>query len=337
MAPIPVSTIEPAILKVEDLKTEFHTSEGILRAVDGVSFKVKKGQVLGLVGESGCGKTVTALSVMRLIPQPPGKIAAGRVFFNGKDLLALPESQMRPFRGKRLAMVFQEPMTSLNPVFTIGNQIGEMLRLHLKMSRSEAQDRTVELLNLVGIPAPEQRVKEYPHQLSGGMRQRVMIAMAISCNPDVIFADEPTTALDVTIQAQILALLEELRGRMGLALVLISHDLGVIAEVAHEVAIMYAGRIVESATTEELFSNPLHPYTQGLLASLPRFDHAGARRERLSAIPGSVPRLLELPRGCKFEPRCGFAFDRCREEPPLEELAPDHWVRCWWAKEKVVP
>lgn len=334
MTPISVTAAQEAILKVEDLTTEFHTQEGILRAVDGVSFKVKKGQVLGLVGESGCGKTVTALSVMRLIPQPPGKIAGGRVFFNGKDLLTIPESQMRPFRGKRLAMVFQEPMTSLNPVFTIGNQIGEMLRLHLKMSRSEARDRTVELLNLVGIPAPEQRVKEYPHQLSGGMRQRVMIAMAISCSPDVIFADEPTTALDVTIQAQILALLEELRGRMGLALVLISHDLGVIAEVAHEVAIMYAGRIVESATTEELFSNPLHPYTRGLLSSLPRFDHAGARRERLSAIPGSVPKLLELPQGCKFEPRCGFAFDRCREEPPLEELSPGHWVRCWWAEKE---
>lgn len=337
MAPISVSPVESAILKVEDLTTEFHTQEGILRAVDGVSLKVKKGRVLGLVGESGCGKTVTALSVMRLIPEPPGKIVAGRVLFNDQDLLTLPESQMRPFRGKRLAMVFQEPMTSLNPVFTIGNQIGEMLRLHLSMSRSEAQDRTVELLNLVGIPVPEQRVKEYPHQLSGGMRQRVMIAMAISCSPDVIFADEPTTALDVTIQAQILALLEELRERMGLALVLISHDLGMIAEVAHEVAIMYAGRIVESATTEELFSNPLHPYTQGLLASLPRFDRGGARRGRLSAIPGSVPKLSELPVGCKFEPRCGFAFDRCMEEPLLEELSPGHWVRCWWAKEKVVP
>jgi peptide/nickel transport system ATP-binding protein/oligopeptide transport system ATP-binding protein len=335
MTAVQANPIEQTVLKVENLITEFHTSEGVLRAVDGVSFGVKKGRVLGLVGESGCGKTVTALSIMRLVPSPPGKIATGRVIFNGKDLITLPESEMRSFRGKRLAMVFQEPMTSLNPVFTVGDQIQEMLKLHLHMTKTEARDRTVELLSLVGIPSPKQRAKDYPHQLSGGMRQRVMIAMAISCNPDVIFADEPTTALDVTIQAQILALMEELRERLGLSLVLISHDLGVIAEVAHEVAIMYAGRIVEYTTTEELFTHPLHPYTQGLLSSLPRFDRSGARRERLQAIPGSVPKLLELPSGCKFEPRCVHAFDRCREEPALEELAPGHWVRCWWAEEQV--
>lgn len=326
--------VESVILKVDGLKTVFETSEGTLRAVDGVNFEVKKGRVLGLVGESGCGKTLTALSIMRLIPQPPGRIVAGRVLFKGTDLLTLTESQMRLFRGKNLSMVFQEPMTSLNPVFTIGNQIGEMLRLHLKMSRKEAWERTIELLSLVGIPSPQQRVKEYPHQLSGGMRQRVMIAMAISCNPDVVFADEPTTALDVTIQAQILALLDELRQRLGMALVLISHDLGVIAEMVHEVAIMYAGRIVETAETKDLFENPLHPYTQGLLASLPRFDQGGPRHKRLQAIPGTVPKLQELPMGCKFEPRCGYAFARCQEEPPLEELYPGHWVRCWWAKDK---
>jgi peptide/nickel transport system ATP-binding protein len=335
MTALPTTPVEKTVLSVEHLITQFHTPEGVLRAVDDVSFSVRKGKVLGLVGESGCGKTVTALSVMRLVSSPPGKIMSGRVLFNGKDLLALPESEMRSYRGKRIAMIFQEPMTSLNPVFTIGDQIQEMLRLHLRTSKSEAQNRTVELLNLVGIPSPRQRSKDYPHQLSGGMRQRVMIAMAISCNPEVIFADEPTTALDVTIQAQILALLEELLQRLGLALVLISHDLGVIAEVAHEVAIMYAGRIVEHAATDTLFSNPLHPYTQGLLSSLPRFDRSGTRRERLQAIPGAVPTLQELPVGCKFGPRCVHAFDRCQEEPPLEELERNHGVRCWWSKEQV--
>ena len=336
MTPTLSRPVESVVLKVEGLKTVFHTSDGVLPAVDHVSFTVKKGRTLGLVGESGCGKTVTALSVMRLISQPPGKIVAGRAFFNGTDILTLTESQMRLLRGKKLAMIFQEPMTSLNPVFTVGNQIGEMLRLHLKMSRREAIERTIELLDLVGIPSPRQRIKEYPHQLSGGMRQRIMIAMSISCNPDIVFADEPTTALDVTIQAQILALLEELQHRLKMALVLISHDLGVIAEMAHEVAIMYAGRIIEYAETQALFENPLHPYTQGLLASLPRFDQDRPKHKRLQTIPGTVPKLQELPKGCKFEPRCSLAFDRCHEEPPLEELYPGHWVQCWWAKNQVV-
>lgn len=321
-----------AILRIKNLKTQFHTSEGVVQAVDGIDLTVRQRTVLGLVGESGSGKTVTALSVMRLIPQPPGKIISGEVLFDGVDLLTLKESEMQKVRGKRIAMVFQEPMTSLNPVFTIGNQISEMPRLHLKMSRRDAIHRTVELLELVGIPSANRRVNEYPHQLSGGMRQRVMIAMAISCNPEIVMADEPTTALDVTIQAQILVLLEELRQRLGMAMVLISHDLGVIAETAHEVAIMYAGRIVEQAGTEELFANPLHPYTQGLLTSLPRFDKAGTRPKRLTAIPGTVPKLFELAPGCKFTPRCGVAIARCsQEEPPLKEIRPGHWVRCWVA------
>jgi peptide/nickel transport system ATP-binding protein len=333
---MPSLSSEPTVLKVEGLSTEFHTSDGVLPAVDGISFEVKKGRVLGLVGESGCGKTMTALSVIRLIPQPPGRIVSGRAVFNGTDLLSLSEKEMRSYRGKHLSMIFQEPMTSLNPVFTVGNQIGEMLRLHLKMSKKQALERCVELLNLVGIPSPHQRAKEYPHQLSGGMRQRVMIAMAISCDPELVFADEPTTALDVTIQAQILSLLESLRTRLGMTMVLISHDLGVIAEMADEVAIMYAGRIVEHATTQELFRNPLHPYTQGLLASLPRFAEKSDRRMRLQAIPGTVPKLSDLPAGCKFEPRCTHAFDRCGVEPALDEMAPGHWVSCWWAKEKAV-
>jgi oligopeptide/dipeptide ABC transporter ATP-binding protein len=325
-------TVNSAVLSIKNLKTQFHTAEGVVRAVDGIDLTVRSGKVLGVVGESGSGKSVTALSVMRLIPQPPGKIVAGEVLFNGVDLLTLKENEMQKIRGKRIAMIFQEPMTSLNPVFTIGNQISEMLRLHLKMSRKDARHRTIELLDLVGIPSSDRRVDDYPHQLSGGMRQRVMIAMAISCNPEIIFADEPTTALDVTIQAQILVLLDELRKRLGMALVLISHDLGVIAEVAHEVAIMYAGRIVEEADTEELFAHPLHPYTQGLLASLPRFDKAGARRERLKAIPGTVPKMTENLHGCTFTPRCGVAIPRCsQEEPSLKEIRPGHRVRCWVA------
>jgi oligopeptide/dipeptide ABC transporter ATP-binding protein len=324
--------VNPAVLSIKNLKTQFHTAEGVVRAVDGIDLTVRSGTVLGVVGESGSGKSVTALSVMRLIPQPPGKIVSGQVLFNGADLLTLKENEMRTIRGKRIAMIFQEPMTSLNPVFTIGDQISEMLRLHLKMSRKDARHRTIELLDLVGIPSADRRVDDYPHQLSGGMRQRVMIAMAISCNPEIVFADEPTTALDVTIQAQILVLLEELRKRLGMSLVLISHDLGVIAEVAHEVAIMYAGRIVEEADTEELFAHPLHPYTQGLLASLPRFDKAGGRRERLQAIPGTVPKMTEDLPGCKFTPRCGVAIPRCsQEEPPLKEIRPGHRVRCWVA------
>jgi len=324
--------VQSAILRIRNLKTEFHTPEGVVRAVDGVDLTVREGTVLGLVGESGSGKTVTILSLLRLIPRPPGRIASGQVLFHDIDLLTLEENEMRRIRGKRIAMIFQEPMTSLNPVFTIGTQISEMLLLHQGMTRLAALQRTIELLELVGIPSADKRVKEYPHQLSGGMRQRVMIAMAISCNPELILADEPTTALDVTIQAQILVLLEKLRENLGMAMILVSHDLGVIAQVAHEVAIMYAGRIVETAKTGELFEHPLHPYTQGLMASLPHFDLTGKRQQRLMAIPGTVPKLSDLPSGCKFTPRCGFAIPHCtQEEPPLKELRPGHQVRCWVA------
>ncbi|HEY5649349.1 MAG TPA: ABC transporter ATP-binding protein [Nitrospiria bacterium] len=322
----------PSILQINNLKTRFHTSEGILPAVDGVSFAVEPGKVLGLVGESGSGKTVTALSVMRLIPDPPGRITGGEVLFDNQDLLAIPDEEMRRVRGRRISMIFQEPMTSLNPVFTVGNQISEMLRLHLNMSRKEALDRSIELLNRVGIPSASRRVAEYPHQLSGGMRQRVMIAMAISCNPEVVFADEPTTALDVTIQAQILVLLQKLREQLGMAMVLISHDLGVIAETADEVAIMYAGKIVETADTKKLYAAPAHPYTKGLLASIPHFDETGKRKGRLTTIPGTVPKLSELPAGCKFAPRCPEAVERCLiEDPPLKEIEAGHTARCWVA------
>jgi len=317
------------ILQVSGLKTSFFTSEGIVNAVSGIDFDVKRGKVLGLVGESGCGKTVTALSIMRLVPDPPGRVVSGKV----TDLLTLTEKQMQSIRGRRISMIFQEPTTSLNPVFTAGNQIMEMLQHHLGMDKRKALERSIELLAQVGIPSPEQRVHEYPHQLSGGMRQRVMIAMAISCHPDLVIADEPTTALDVTIQAQILNLLKRLREELGMAMILISHDLGVIAEVADEVAIMYAGRIVEHTSKEELFENPLHPYTQGLLASLPRFDQTGEahkRRERLKAISGTVPRLSDLPSGCTFHPRCPIAVEVCqKEEPELLEVSPNHKVRCW--------
>jgi oligopeptide/dipeptide ABC transporter ATP-binding protein len=315
------------LLRVNNLRTYFDGSGGLVRAVDGVDFEVDRGKVLGIVGESGCGKSVTALSVMRLIPHPPGRIVSGEVLLKGEDLLKKTEAEMRSVRGKQIAMIFQEPMTSLNPVLTIGEQIGEMLRLHLKLSRRAALDRAGELLDWVGIPSPRERVKDYPHQLSGGMRQRVMIAMSISCQPDLIFADEPTTALDVTIQAQILNLLERLREQLGMALVLITHDLGVVAEVADEVTVMYAGKVVERAPTPSLFDDPRHPYTRGLLASLPAFAKAG---ERLHAIPGSVPRPDELPKGCRFSTRCPVVIDRCPdEEPPLVEVAPRHWAACW--------
>ncbi len=318
-----------SILQVVNLVTEFQTPRGPLKAVEGINFQVERGKVVGIVGESGCGKSVTALSIMRLIPTPSGRIKGGQILFKGTDLLTLREKEMQKIRGKQIAMIFQEPMTSLNPVFTIGNQITEMLRLHLHLGRSEANQRAVELLQLVGIPVPERRIKEYPHQLSGGMRQRVMIAMAISCNPELIIADEPTTALDVTIQAQILALLQDLRQRLGMAMILISHDLGVIAEVAEEVAIMYAGRIVEYTKTEALFATPRHPYTKGLLDSLPRFEN-GEPGKRLRAITGTVPKLTDLPEGCKFAPRCSWAWDLChQQEPDLMERAPGHQSRCW--------
>ncbi len=320
----------PPLLQINELRTVFHTGRGLVRAVDGVSLSVERGRTLGIVGESGCGKSVTALSVLRLIPDPPGEIAGGEILFDGVSLLKLSEKQIRAVRGRRIAMIFQEPMTSLNPVFTVGEQIAEMLRLHMKMGRRQAMDRAAELLGQVGIPSPEQRVRDYPHQMSGGMRQRVMIAMAISCGPDLLLADEPTTALDVTIQAQILALLKDLKDRLKMALVLVSHDLGVIAQVADDVAVMYAGRVVEYAPTEELFARPLHPYTKGLLASLPAFRAGEVKRRRLAAIPGSVPDPADLPKGCTFTPRCGVAVERCPlEEPSLITKHGNHAIRCW--------
>lgn len=325
------------LLDIKDLKVEFRTAEGVFKAVDGVSLSLNRGRVLGLVGESGCGKTMTALSILRLVPSPPGRITGGVIRFDGQDLLGLDERALRAVRGRRIAMVFQEPSTALNPVLTVGEQVAEMLRVHLNMSRAAAWARTVELLQLVGIPSPDRRARDYPHQLSGGMRQRVMIAMAVACSPDLLIADEPTTALDVTIQAQILALLDDLRQRLRMAMILISHDLGVIAETADEVAIMYAGRIVESAPTETLFSRPLHPYTIGLMHSLPRFDglHQG-NRGRLQAIPGMVPSLARLPAGCTFHPRCGQMMDHCHTRAPaLLEAEPGHLVHCWLHQPRV--
>jgi len=314
-----------ALLAVRDLRTSFFLEDGEARAVDGVSFSLDAGRVLGLVGESGCGKSVTALSLMRLVP-PPGRIVAGEVRFDGRDLLPIAEAEMRTVRGAGIAMVFQEPMTSLNPVFTVGNQIAEAVRLHRPVSRREAWARAVELLGEVGIPDPAVRARAYPHQLSGGMRQRVMIAMAISCEPRVLIADEPTTALDVTIQAEILDLLGELRQRRGMALLLITHDLGVVAQQADEVAIMYAGRIVERASVLEIFDRPLHPYTQALFRSIPG---VGGRRERLQPIPGQVPDLLRLPSGCTFRDRCERVIDECATVvPPLEAKARAHTAAC---------
>lgn len=315
------------LLKVDKLSTHFFTSEGVLPAVDNVSFSVEKGKILGIVGESGCGKSVTGLSIMRLVP-PPGKIVSGEIIFDGRNLLTLTNEEIRKLRGDRITMVFQDPMTSLNPVFTIGNQIAEILRTHKGFKRSGAMEEAGALLHRVGIPDPDRRIREYPHQLSGGMRQRVMIAMAVACNPSLIIADEPTTALDVTIQAQILRLLKSLVGSLNTALILISHDLGVIAETADEVAVMYAGKIVEHTVTQELFANPLHPYTIGLLDSIPRFDDQ--RGQKLRAIQGFVPRLSELPDGCKFSPRCKYIIERCRmEDPDLVDAGSGHLVRCW--------
>ncbi len=320
---------ENQLLRVRDLRTYFYTEEGVGRAVDGVSFELDRGQTLGLVGESGCGKSVSALSVMRLVPEPPGKIESGQILLKGRNLLELEEDDMCAIRGDDVAMIFQEPMTSLNPVLTCGYQIVEAVILHQKVSKQEARNRAIEMLKMVGIPAPEQRIDDYPHQLSGGMRQRVMIAMALSCNPDLLIADEPTTALDVTIQAQIIDLLERLQEDLSMAILLITHDLGVIAEAADRIAVMYAGKIVEYATTEKLFDNPAHPYAEGLLQSIPRLDQ---RRDRLVIIPGMVPDARYFSRGCRFSPRCPLADDHCREEEPqLLELEEGHWVSCWKA------
>ncbi len=319
-----------ALLEVQDLRTYFHTEEGIARAVDGVSWELRRGETLGLVGESGCGKSVSALSVMRLVPEPPGKIESGRILLRGRDLLELDEAGMCAIRGDDIAMVFQEPMTSLNPVLTCGYQIMEAVVLHQQVTRSEARRRAIEMLRKVGIPAPEQRIDEYPHQLSGGMRQRVMVAMALSCGPDVLIADEPTTALDVTIQAQILELLGRLQEEFHMAILLITHDLGVVAEMADRVAVMYAGQVVEHATAEQLFAHPTHPYTRGLLESIPRLDQA---RERLEIIAGTVPDARRFPSGCRFQPRCPLAEPRCEQAvPELEPVAEGHWSRCWKAE-----
>jgi len=322
------------LLTIRNLHTYFFTDEGVAKAVDGVDLELKEGGTLGVVGESGCGKSVTALSVMRLIPDPPGKITQGEILFGGTSLLDLSEAAMRKIRGRSISMIFQEPMTSLNPVFQIGDQISEVLRLHEGMSRKEAWDRSVEMLKLVGIPSPERRVQEYPHQLSGGMRQRAMIAMALACSPKLMIADEPTTALDVTIQAQILELINRLQKDKGMSVILITHNLGVIAETAQKVAVMYAGRIVEYAEVKPIFVNPMHPYTQGLLKSIPRLDEDHARKARLEAIPGLVPSLLELPPGCKFSNRCKYVFEKCVEEPQLIEAEPGHLVRCWLHEKK---
>ena len=316
------------LLRIDGLKTYFHTDEGIARAVDGVSYTIKAGETLGVVGESGSGKSVTALSVLQLLPMPPGKFEGGKVEFRGENLLEASEERMRHIRGNEIAMIFQEPMTALNPVFTVGNQIAETVMLHQGLDAAAARTRAIEMLRRVGIPAPEKRVDEYPHQLSGGMRQRVMIAMAMACDPALLIADEPTTALDVTIQAQILDLIKELQDAAGMSVLLITHDLGVVAETAHHVAVMYAGRVVEYATAEDLFSRPRHPYTIGLLRSLPDLATAG---ERLTTIPGIVPSATRFPSGCRFRTRCPLASDRCAEDVPmLAELpdSPGHTVAC---------
>ena len=323
-----------ALLEVEDLGTWFYTRQGIVKAVDGVDFQVASGETLAIVGESGCGKSMTALSLMRLIPDPPGRIVSGAVRLAGRDLLKLSEDEMRGVRGNEISMIFQEPMTSLNPVMTIGKQISEALILHRDMDRKQAMKRAIEMLELVRIPEPAQRAKEYPHQLSGGMRQRAMIAMALACNPKVLIADEPTTALDVTIQAQILELIVELQREFSAAVLLITHDLGVVAETAHRVIVMYAGRKVEEASVGELFARPLHPYTVGLMNSIPRLDlmrgQTDRSNERLQEIPGIVPPLFDLPSGCAFAPRCSRADDKCRSERPVyEEKQPGHWAACW--------
>ena len=321
------------ILELSGLRTHFFSREGVVRAVDGVSYHLNRRETLGVVGESGCGKSVTALSILRLIPDPPGRIVEGVIRFEGTDLLTLSEKKMRQIRGNEISMIFQEPMTSLNPVLTIGHQISEAIILHQKLSKSAAMEKSVEMLRLVHIPEAPRLVREYPHQLSGGMRQRVMIAMALSCNPKVLIADEPTTALDVTIQAQILELMLELQEKLGTAIILITHDLGVIAETAQRVVVMYAGKKVEEAPVAELFGEPCHPYTLGLMGSIPRMDRDSAESPggtRLQEIKGIVPSLYDLPPGCIFEPRCQYADDQCRAEyPPLEEKRPGHLAACW--------
>lgn len=317
-----------SLLRVEHLVTSFRTDRGVIRAVDDVSFAIKKGETVGLVGESGCGKSVTSLSILRLIQAPPGRIEPeSKIYFGNDDLVSMAEPEMRKIRGNRISMIFQEPMTSLNPVFTIGNQIGEVFRIHQGASKKEAREHAIAMLRLVKIPAPEQRIDEYPHQLSGGMRQRVMIAMALACRPELLIADEPTTALDVTIQAQILQLMADLQRELNMSILLITHDLGVVAEVCDQVIVMYAGRIVEQGSVEAIFRNPSHPYTRGLMNSIPRLGH---KQEYLPTIEGTVPSLANLPRGCRFQDRCSKVHDKCREqEPSLRSVMPRHDAACW--------
>jgi oligopeptide/dipeptide ABC transporter ATP-binding protein len=325
--PAPTHDGAAPLLEVSELRTHFATDDGEFRAVDGVTFTLFAGRTLGIVGESGCGKSVTALSIMGLVPQPPGRIAGGAVRFEGTDLIGLPAVQLRALRGNKISMIFQEPMTSLNPAFTIGDQIVEAILRHREVTPQEARERTIEMLRRVRIPAPEQRFKDYPHKLSGGMRQRVMIAMALACDPKLLIADEPTTALDVTVQAQILDLMRNLRNETGAAIMLITHDLGVIAEMAQEVVVMYAGKVVERAEVAAVFADPQHPYTVGLLGSIPKLQ---GEQDRLATIEGTMPSPLNPPEGCRFHPRCPFAVDACRvSEPPLSEVKPGHFSACW--------
>ena len=320
------------MLKIENLKVHFDTDDGVLYADDGVNLHIDRGETLGVVGESGCGKSVTAMTIMKLLPMPPGRIAAGQIWFEGQDLVQANEAVMRQLRAREIAMIFQEPMTSLNPVLSVGEQIAESLRLHEGLSNKQALAKAAEMLGLVNIPRPSQRVNDYPHQFSGGMRQRVMIAMALSCKPKLLIADEPTTALDVTIQAQILDLLNQLKSQMGMSIMLITHAMGVVAETAQRVVVMYAGRVVEEASVDDLFGSPSHPYTQGLIRSIPRIDLDSVHKQRLQAIPGLVPKLINPPIGCRFAPRCPHANERCAMEmPELRELTSGHKVACHYA------
>jgi oligopeptide/dipeptide ABC transporter ATP-binding protein len=319
------------LLKITDLKTYFYTYEGVVKAVNGVNLEIKEGHTLGLVGESGCGKSVTALSIMRLIPDPPGKIVEGQILFEGIDLTKLSEKEMRKVRGKKISMIFQEPMTSLDPMFTIGHGIIEVLKLHQGIKKDLARQKAIEILRTVGFSDPEERIDVYPHELSGGMRQRAMIAMALACNPSLLIADEPTTALDVTIQAQILKLIDDLKQQFNTSVLLITHDLGVIAESCDNVVLMYAGYVVEKASVNTFFGNPLHPYAKGLMKSIPRLD---VNRKKLDIIKGSVPNLFQIPSGCPFHPRCNYRFKKCKKIlPELKEIEPGHCVRCWYVEE----
>ena len=321
--------VSEALLEIRNLKTHFETDDGMVQAVDGVDLAIGRGETVGVVGESGCGKTVTAMSVLKLVPMPPGRIVAGQILWQGRDLVPLPAEEMNSIRSKEIAIVFQEPMTSLNPVYTVGEQIAEVVRRHEGLGRRAALDKTVEMLRLVQIPNPQRRVHDYPHQFSGGMRQRVMIAMALSCDPKLLIADEPTTALDVTIQAQILELLQDMKSRFGMAVMLITHAMGVVAETAQRVVVMYAGKVIEEGSVEQLFGRPRHPYTRGLIRSIPRIDRAAVSKSRLETIGGVVPSLLHPPPGCRFAARCQYAMAKCREaSPPLLEVAQGHKVAC---------